>query len=59
MTPQPQGRPEDCSCCWIMGFGLHDDDPEIWGEEIFSLDEECPDHGEQARTGSSHSVAAT
>lgn len=42
-------HPPDCSCCWIMGYGVSEDDPTEWAEKQFSVDEECPHHGAQVR----------
>lgn len=44
-----RNHPDDCSCCWIMGFGVDEADPSQWAEKMFSLDEECPHHGGQVR----------
>lgn len=40
-------RSEECSCCWIVGFGVDEGYPALWGERMFSLDPQCPDHGSQ------------
>lgn len=36
---------DDCSCCWILGYGVDEANPSEWAEKMFSLDEECPEHG--------------
>jgi hypothetical protein len=42
-------HPDGCTCCWIMGYGVDEQNPSEWAEKMFSLDEECPYHGSEVR----------
>lgn len=36
----------ECSCSWLLGYGVFDDAPTQWGEKLLSIDPECEiDHG--------------
>lgn len=46
-SADPLGRPDDCACAWISGYGVDDDRPTEWVSRILILEEGCPEHGEQ------------
>lgn len=34
----------DCSCCWLLGYGVDEDDKERWAEKMTVWDPDCPSH---------------
>lgn len=42
-------HPDGCICCWIMGFGVDEEHPNEWAEQILLREEDCEFHGTKAR----------
>lgn len=53
--PPKTSHSENCSCCWIMGYGVDEKRPNDWAEEIYYKDEECVDHGSEVSGASEFS----
>jgi len=45
----PIAHPDGCTCCWIMGFGVDDERPNEWVEQILLREEDCEFHGKRAQ----------
>lgn len=37
----------DCSCCWLLGYGVDPDDKERWAQKMISWDPQCVIHREE------------
>lgn len=39
-----EARLAGCTCAWLRGFNVGDDNPNDWVERIMVKDDECPVH---------------
>jgi hypothetical protein len=34
----------DCSCCWLLGYGVDERQKERWAQRMTAWDPQCPKH---------------
>lgn len=34
----------DCSCCWLLGYSVHPEHPELWAQRMTDWDPLCVKH---------------